>query len=161
MARLGKSLIRALSACTATILLQGGCVAAAEVSAATGSWQGTYVCPQGVTNLTLDIDAATANRVTAVFTFAAAASNPGVPAGCFEMAGKFNAQTHHLMLEPGRWLLKPTGFITVGLSGDISPDGVSMSGQIISPGCGAFYLQRLSAAPFAFAQDCQPLRQVA
>ena len=126
-----------------------------------GSWRGTYTCPQGVTGLTLDIDPASSGRVTAVFAFSAASTNPIVPKGCFKMSGTYDAPARHLEMAPGRWLLRPPGYVTVALSGEVAPDGRSLTGSILYPGCGAFALQRLSPLPFAFANDCQPAHQVA
>ena len=120
------------------------CVAAAQTPAVT--WTGMYNCAQGVSALTLTVQpTGPANEATALFHFKADKSNPGVPEGCFAMSGTFDAR--HLRLHATDWLLQPPGYVTVDLAADVSPDGQSVSGTVIGPGCNILSLQHAKRDP--------------
>ena len=120
------------------------CLAAAPAAAQeiAGSWRGTYTCGQGNTALTLTIAALDKERVSALFHFEAAPDNPGVPSGCFEMSGRFDARTGRLALAPGFWIARPQGYEMVGLEGQLGADGMAMSGRVDHPTCTSFQLVR-------------------
>jgi opacity protein-like surface antigen len=126
------------------VLLPAGASAADDVA---GDWQGTYVCAQGATELTLQVEQAGGNQVTALFHFYAGAENPLVPEGCFEMSGVYDAATGRIDLGAGRWMLRPTGFVTVDLSGTVNRDGSEMTGAVAGPGCSTFSLRRVISVP--------------
>jgi hypothetical protein len=134
------------------VLIPAGASAADDVA---GDWQGTYVCAQGATELTLQVEQAEGNQVTALFHFYAGAENPHVPEGCFEMSGVYDAGTGQLELEAGRWQLRPLGFVTVGLSGTVNRDGSEMIGSVAGPGCSTFSLRRLISVPRMPPRECR------
>ena len=103
-----------------------------------GDWVGHYTCMQGTTGLMLHIEALSEPRIRALFHFYADASNPTVPEGCFEMAGTFDPATRRVDLRAGRWLLRPYGYVTVDLRGEVS--GGMISGIVVGPSCGRFEL---------------------
>ena len=111
------------------------------LAAGTEVWQGQYVCAQGVTDLTLTINVDQAGNAHALFEFHADPRNPNVPRGCFEMSGNED-NSGHVSLVPGAWRLRPNDYVTVGLTGDLRVHG-SFTGQIDSPGCGAFVLEQV------------------
>jgi hypothetical protein len=61
------------------------------------------------------------------------------------MQGRFEAATGDLALVPRRWLLRPGGYVMVGLVGRVSRDGV-FAGSVRGPGCTEFRVERVSAA---------------
>jgi hypothetical protein len=62
------------------------------------------------------------------------------------MAGFFDAGTHQLHLDAGQWLLRPPGFVTVGLAGTLTDDGSVLTGAVAGQGCSTFSLRRLISA---------------
>ena len=133
------------------------CLAAAPAAAQGigGTWRGTYNCGQGNTALTLTIAPAGKERVNALFHFEPAFDNPGVPAGCFEMTGRFEALSGRLTLDPSFWIARPDDYVMVGLRGEMRGDATP--GQVEGPGCTEFRLARRSI-PRAIAA-CRSLRR--
>jgi hypothetical protein len=117
---------------------------AAPPGASREVWQGSYDCAQGVTGLTLTLEVGPGAQVQALFDFYPIAANPAVAHGCFAMSGVLDAGGH-LALAPGAWLSQPPGYVTVGLVGVLSGNG--LRGAVAGPGCGGFLLSR--AAPEA------------
>jgi hypothetical protein len=108
-----------------------------------GDWSGSYTCVQGSTALHLSIKPEANGRFGALFRFGALPSNPSVPEGCFLMTGAFNPKTRRLTLSPGRWLLQPYGFVTVGLDGVLNPSGSRFKGKVTGgTQCTTFDLSR-------------------
>lgn len=131
-------------------------IAAAALCAAAGprlhggAWSGSYVCSQGLTGMTVTLAPRRGDAVDAVVTFYAHPDNPTVASGCYEASGRYEAASGHLVLEPGRWILKPgEGWRTTVLDGRLTADG-GFAGRVIAPGtptaCANFAL-RLNAAP--------------
>jgi|GEM_PF-5343785 len=60
-----------------------------EIEFLNGTWDGTYTCGQGLTNMRLVIEAKNANEIDGVFIFSAHPSNPSVPSGSFKMKGTY------------------------------------------------------------------------
>lgn len=106
-----------------------------------GTWTGHYTCAQGNTAMALTITAQKDQRVTALFHFEAAADNPEVPTGCYEMAGTYDAASGQLRLSPWRWLLRPPFYVMVGLDGRLAADG-TLAGEVQGPGCTSFAVTR-------------------
>jgi hypothetical protein len=111
-----------------------------------GTWSGTYVCAQGVTGLTLFVDPTSGD---AVFTFYPLPKNPEVASGEFTMSGHFDAKSEQFVLVPESWRERPSGYVMVGLIGQIDAVtrhfvGTVRSTSWLAP-CRTFDLQR--AAP--------------
>lgn len=117
-----------------------------------GVWRGVYQCAQGLTGAMLTLTVAPDGTAAGLFEFFPIKQNPGVPRGCFEMAGRMEPNGR-LVLAPGAWRLQPPGFVTVGLAGqEIAGD--RLVGAIQGPGCLSFALLpakpgSLAAAPSA------------
>ncbi|WP_341528969.1 hypothetical protein WKK05_06485 [Nostoc sp. UHCC 0302] len=117
---------------------------ASQVAFLNGTWQGTYLCAQGLTNLKLVIAAKSTTDIDAVFLFSAHASNPTVPSGSFRMKGIytiFNSPEipNTLELKASSWISRPSGYITVDLQGNVSPSDKKMVGNVLNaPGCSKF-----------------------
>ena len=117
-----------------------------ETTDLSGDWVGEYVCNQGLTGLTLRVRD-TSEGPRAVFVFYEAAANPGVPDGCFEMAGRFDAETGALDFIAGVWIHRPRTYVTVDLTGEADLATGGYHGVVHGPNCGAFTLQRGAPAP--------------
>lgn len=106
--------------------------------AAAQVWAGTYTCAQGKTNVTLRITSVAGNAVGAIFDFTV----PSGPAGKFQMSGTYDPSTRHLRLEPGAWIVRPAGYMTVPVDATVSADGKAYTGRIDTPGCSDFSVRR-------------------
>ena len=127
-------------------VLAGLAPAARAGDSVVGTWQGHYTCLQGDTALTLTIrPAGSGMDVEGLFHFRASAANPGVPEGCFKVAGRHDAATREVSLSAGTWLLRPFGYVSVDLEGRLGPSGDRLRGRVLGPGCTTFELRR--AAP--------------
>jgi hypothetical protein len=100
-----------------------------EVVALSGAWRGSYTCAQGVTGLTLTIEAGP-HGVTALFDFYAVPENPTVPAGRFKMAGFYDSNARTLTLHPREWLRQPPGYLTVGIRAHVDLEWGVMLGSV-------------------------------
>lgn len=102
------------------------------------TWVGMYDCPQGPTNLTLRITDVHDAWVRGVFDFHHVPSDAG---GQYLVAGSFDDGSGRVNLAPGPWILRPDGYLPVGMDGAVSRDNRRFIGRIIHPGCGAFRLR--------------------
>lgn len=103
--------------------------------AETRLWRGAYDCPQGRTELVLQVTDVHDNWIRAVFQFHHA---PSGAAGRYFVAGDFDPRSGALALVPGPWIHRPDGYVSVGMEGRVSPQGESISGRITHPDCGGF-----------------------
>lgn len=108
-----------------------------------GTWEGTYVCSQGLTNLQVIIEAGSTTDIDAVFQFSEHPQNPGVPSGRFRMEGNLEVFDSPdipdlLVLTGTTWINRPSGYSTVDLRGDVSASGRQISGNVDHPGCRQF-----------------------
>ena len=113
-----------------------------EASILAGTWNGTYYCAQGETGLRLVIQVNANEQLNATFNAYPLPDNPGVPQASFAMTGSYSAEG--VVLVPGYWINKPSGYIMVGLTGELNakmPDMIN--GYIVAPaGCTTFSLQK-------------------
>jgi outer membrane protein OmpA-like peptidoglycan-associated protein len=112
-----------------------------------GTWVGSYTCAQGLTGITLTISNATPTLVTAGFHFHEDHRNPGVPTGCFQMKGSYDASTKQLILLGEKWLLRPAGWVMVDFVGEVDAEGKTFTGRARGPGCTTFHLVRGTPPP--------------
>jgi hypothetical protein len=104
------------------------------------TWSGTYQCTQGISSLDLRITGVAGTRVDAVFQFSV--PQQGV-VGQFAMAADVAPGSLHARFVPGPWIQRPPGYMTVGLEGDVSPDGTEFAGAVTdAAGCTTFSLRR-------------------
>lgn len=110
-----------------------------------GVWKGGYTCAQGGTSVTLTLEAAAGNGVTAKADFVGAADNPDVPAGSYTLEGSWI--DGGINLHAVEWVKQPPGYIMVDLSTNpdlaIGPD--TIGGSIDDPTCEQFLLDRAEA----------------
>lgn len=127
----------------------------AEPSGLKGTWSGEYTCNQGLTGVTLTVTRGAPGDVRALFHFYEAASNPGVPQGCFEMSGRLDSGSGRLRLEGGRWLLQPPGYVVVDFIGRIDAAGDRFEGRVEGYNCRTFRLTR-RPSPLPVPMECRP-----
>ena len=125
----------------------------------TGLWRGQYTCGQGLTAMALALREDARGDVQAVMTFSEHPKNPGVPTGCFTLAGRFNARTGGLLLKQGKWIRQPDPYwYMIDLSGKVAGDGAHYSGAIVFPQdglCSTFTVTRISRiAPLSPTRGC-------
>ena len=102
------------------------------------TWIGDYECPQGRTKLWLHVGQIDDARLTAVFDFNHAASGA---AGQYLLEGSYDKKTRKATFSPGEWLSQPPGYVSVGMTGVVAPDGSLFTGTIDEPACGDFRLR--------------------
>jgi hypothetical protein len=96
------------------------------------TWVGYYFCLQQKTYFMITIDSVTTEYfVDGVFKMLNAE---------YKINGRYDPITRILKLLPGEWLIKPPGIYSVGLSGQITLNGMMYKGKITDPNCGEFIL---------------------
>ena len=73
--------------------------------------------------------------VSAVFDFN---FNNGQATGAFNLKGRYYPETRRAVFEPGSWIVNPNGYRAVGMKGQVTGDGRTFAGSIVSAGCGDF-----------------------
>lgn len=109
-----------------------------------GAWEGSYTCLQGNAGLTLHTEQLDKKHVRALFHFYPLIDNANVPEGCFEMDGLYDKKTQRVELRGKRWIVQPSGYMTVDISGTIDNEN-EMSGRIETGGCSSFELKKTDA----------------
>jgi len=114
---------------------------AEDLPACTTVWDGSYTCPQGLTQLTLSIshDPAT-NQLTALFSFTAPSpdANTAGASGCFTMVGEYDPASRAVSLRGDEWICHPPLYFTVDLEGTFEPDRPALVGHVGTAGCTTF-----------------------
>jgi len=103
------------------------------------TWVGRYECAQGVTELTVAITGVQGEAVQGTFVFQHV---PTGAAGQYVLTGAWDASTRTIQMVPGPWIARPPNYVSVGMRGEVSPDGTTWNGTITHPSCGSFWLQR-------------------
>jgi hypothetical protein len=103
-----------------------------------GIYQGTYVCPQGETALTLTVSAPADGQQSAEFAFG---GNAGLPTGAY-LVRVLVDQAGGIVLIPQQWLRKPDGYEMVGAR--LHRDGDQLSGTIVNSACRDIGLHRVA-----------------
>jgi len=106
-----------------------------QVEFLNGTWEGTYVCGQGLTKLKLVIEAKNTTEINAVFLFSAHPKNPNVPSGSYRMKGSLEVFDSpdipdFLDLKATSWINRPSGYETVDLRGDVSKSKRRITGNV-------------------------------
>jgi hypothetical protein len=143
---------RVMLAAVTAILAATGARAADGIA---GAWEGEYDCNQGTTGLTLTVAPPAHGQMLTVFYFYSSAEGGPVPEGCYEMSGTYDAKTGAADFTARRWLLRPDGYVTVDLHGEVDSDAATLDGVVDGPGCTEFHLHR-SKAPRPLPPACQP-----
>jgi hypothetical protein len=121
-------------------VVQEQVVAQAPLMRGGEDWVGVYTCAQGKTDLVLHIDGVSGSSVSAVFEFSHSPSGAG---GAYRLLGTIQPDGA-VTLVPGAWLDRPSGYISVGMSGRVR--GNAFTGRITEESCGSFALTRRLAS---------------
>lgn len=108
----------------------------------TSTWEGRYVCTQGVTGLTLELRGTGGTSVSATFQFYGVPENPGVPTGAYVLTGVIRGDGT-IELVPDHWLAQPERYVMVGMWGVLDRASGVMRGAITNPACAEFDLHRV------------------
>lgn len=135
--RIAGNVLGQVSGCTTFELTRLGAV---DASAMQGTWQGTYVCAQGLTALSLDVTAQPNGDLTATFDFSAVPSNPSVPTGSYSMTGHFYPGS--VVLRQNQWINHPSGYDMVDVVGSPPSAGADVFNGSIPQCPGAISLRR-------------------
>ena len=111
-------------------------VAAAALMNTGEQWIGRYVCAQGETDLDLHIDRVMGDSIDATFEFSHGPSGAG---GVYRMRGTIGPGGQ-VTLVPGAWIERPSGYISVGMHGDVR--GAVFAGRMDHASCSTFDLRR-------------------
>lgn len=131
--------------CTATLAALACLFLCAPSKAAdnidlSGTWSGTYVCAQGQTGLTLTFAHSKTGQHSGTFDFFPLPSNPQAKKGRYEILAKPDGRGG-IIVTAGGWLLRPSGYLPVGLRGTVDEGGRVFRGQADS-GCKTFSVVR-------------------
>ncbi len=99
-------------------------------------WIGRYVCAQGETDLDLHVDRVAGDSIEATFEFSHGPSGAG---GAYRMRGSITP-SGQVTLVPGAWLDRPSGYVSVGMHGDVQ--GTRFFGRMDHASCSTFDLRR-------------------
>ncbi|SNR37738.1 hypothetical protein SAMN06265360_10464 [Haloechinothrix alba] len=148
----------AVSVLAPAVLLLGACTDSIAGSAApvtfdgaelveelAGTWQGEYTCPQGRQGMTLVIDGGDqgGDQGRLVVEFFELGHNPGVAEGSF-LARVTADEDGTVEFTPDRWIEQPEGYAMTPLviSDAIAPGATRLRGDVDSPGCGEFVVEK-------------------
>jgi hypothetical protein len=110
-------------------------------SAAAGSWQGTYVCSQGITGLRLDVQASSGGALRATFNFYPVPANSSVPSGSYAMTGFVDPAG--VFLYQDHWISQPSGWVMEDVATGLPQDGsTTLAGSVV--GCSPLSLKKTS-----------------
>jgi hypothetical protein len=124
----------------ALLAVSGAPMLAGAQEGITGTWQGQYECPQGVTGLTLTIAGKTPNDLKGNFRFYPTPDNARAARGDYEVAVSFDPASRRVDVRGTRWIDQPPGYRFANLRGVLQ--GRQLIGTVESEGCGAFELTR-------------------
>lgn len=101
--------------------------------AAGSVFRGHYLCSQGDTNMTLQVEEVMRNgQVRGVFSFHHEASGAQ---GSFTVEGVLT-QSGEITFEPVEWLVQPPRYVAVPFRLAVSEDGRQVRGGVLHPSCG-------------------------
>jgi len=113
--------------------------AQADATPVAGRWTGTYTCAQGLTGLTLTLEAGVMGQVSGRFDFHPAPGNMSVPSGSYYMMGWYS-RDGTLALVGVEWIQQPGNYLMVGLMGRLTDGGRRLEGTV--PECSAAFSVR-------------------
>jgi len=99
-------------------------------------WQGSYLCSQGRTSLTLTMVETKGGRRDAEFFFYPPSKDPYNKWGKFILTGVPQGSSLHL--KPSVWINRPSGYGMVALNGKFNKSKTRYSGQVMFSGCSDF-----------------------
>lgn len=86
-----------------------------------GRWVGDYICAQGYTGVTVDIDHYHNQHFDGVFHFYPTAKNPYIPEGIYSIYGQYDPDSERVLINPGKWVKQPNGYMNTVMIGSFDP----------------------------------------
>lgn len=119
-------------------------VAAGSAHGFAGAWTGTYTCAQGLTGVSFAFEPPEGGEISAVVSFYAVPSNPGVPSGSFRVRGNQpGPKDQSLTMFPDGWIKRPPGYVMVGFDLQLSGDDMALRATLSgAAGCTTALLGR-------------------
>ncbi len=115
-------------------LLRGKTGHPASAAELSGTWQGTYLCTQGETGISVELSGDDSGAVQGTVKFYPTEhSTVTFAPASYSVSGTFLSDGR-LLLKPGQWIEKPGNYFMGTLDGTISQDRQSYTGRI--PECG-------------------------
>jgi hypothetical protein len=114
----------------------GPALKSATAADLTGHFEGSYICGQGETSLTLDLLGKENGVLVALLSFGGANN---IPKGSYSLVGKWAGA--HFTLKANEWVSQPKGYIMVDVEGDLGAKGVF--GNMLTSGCSNFSALRV------------------
>ena len=133
---------------TATLALQLGLARlAAQPTPApdplVGIWDGTYVCYQGETAVSVALakpDATGATRGT--FTFGSLPGQTNARAGSYNITGAYDRATQDFIAVPAGWIDQPENYVQVGFTAALGASGQTLTGRVDFQSCSTIVLHK-------------------
>lgn len=108
-----------------------------------GRWIGGYTCSQGYTGGVLDIKTVKGSDFKGVFEFYSTHKNQTVPEGAYTIYGEYDAASHRVLINPGKWVTQPKGFVSTVIVGSFDTEHKTFSGIFQGiEGCTSFEAYR-------------------
>jgi hypothetical protein len=93
-----------------------------------GNWVGEYSCAQGETGATLHISKVVGENFDGVFHFYPNEKSHNVPRGSYAVSGQYDWESHRILINPGKWLVRPKDFYNTIIVGSFDPLARTFSG---------------------------------
>ncbi len=131
--------------------------AAAENFTPLGEWVGSYTCQQGYTGGSMQITHLDGKNFEGTFRFYPTPKNVNVPKGMYHIYGQYDAASHRILINPGKWIDRPPAYYNTVIVGSFEPtrDSFSAYFQGIS-GCTSFEAKR-AGEPYVDVAAKKPL----
>ena len=130
------SLIRSA---TALVVILSAAPAARADDQLSGRWVGEYTCYQGLTSMELDLEA-NLEGWSGTFAFGPHPTNPDIPEGSYFVS--VTLKKSRVFVSPSVWIDQPEGYVTVPMTGTLSPDASRIEGTMQFDGCDRFTVAR-------------------
>jgi hypothetical protein len=102
------------------------------VSKLTGTWAGSYVCPQGETGVRVSIASQSGSQFSGTFHFFPLPSNGRAKEGCYRVRGEIGSKAE-VTITAIRWISQPEGYVMVGLQGLFDAKLKTITGDVVPP----------------------------
>jgi len=104
-----------------------------------GDWVGTYSCAQGATGGTLSVEHIKGDRFDGKFSFYPVGNSLHVPRGSYTVYGEYDASSQRVLINPGKWIQRPSGYYNTIMIGSFDVAASTFSGYFQGiTGCTSF-----------------------
>ncbi len=112
-----------------------------------GVWEGSYICAQEHTGASLKIGSLRGKDFTGTLEFYPTVKSPSIPEGAYTVYGQYDRASGNVVINPGRWIRHPKGYIYTVMVGSFDPSRNAFSGYFQGvTGCTSFEAMRSAQA---------------